>query len=588
MRKSLFIICIFFAYLKATAQPEAALLKAADSLSNLKKYEAAITIYSKILNQKPQNEKALIGRGLAYAGSNKLTLAEKDYREAIRLNPGCVDCHIRLGRVKLFQDDYAAALSSAEKALEVDNKSAAAWVLKGRISSEQKKYSDASSSFNKAIGLDSNNADAYYFRATVFSEMEMFESALNDLSMVIKLSPGNPGAYYETGAIYANQKKWDNAIKYFKLSMEKDSLNGESYKALGRVYIDKQDYTNAIKYFTKAIKLDDKDAEAYMYRGEINYNLEDMDASCRDYKAALARLISAKDANTKDYIMKRTAEFCDSSKAEYYYQRGIANYNLNQFDKAVEWYNKGLAKFSQHFMLTSFRAAALLKMDQYDKAEADYTKALALKDKIEEEASNSNMFREATAEQKQGYITHSIAEVYSHRAEARLALSNFAGAMIDIDEALKIMPAGAEGIEGFYYIKGAVYLAQEDNNSALTWFNKAVQVVPGFAGALVNRALVKLNLAYRTTVTQRYMGIKGATISLPSQTHVTVNTDNLESALSDCNKAIAADSKYGYAYYVRAMIKIALKQPDQCYDLLKAEQLGYDAATPLIRENKCR
>jgi hypothetical protein len=67
-----------------------------------------------------------------------------------------------------------------------------------------------------------------------------------------------------------------------------------------------------------------------------------------------------------------------------------------------------------------------------------------------------------------------------------------------------------------------------------------------------------------------------------------VNKDNLESALADCNKAITASPKYGYAYYVRSMIKEALEQADYCYDLFKAESLGLDFVKEIIREKKCR
>jgi tetratricopeptide (TPR) repeat protein len=588
MTKSVLIICIFFAYLRTSAQPEAVLLKTADSLNKLEKYDAAITAYSKILSQKPQHEKALLGRGLAYVSNNKSALAEKDFKEAIRLNASCSDCHTGLGQLKLFQNDIAAAAVAADKAMELDSKNAGAWILKGRILLTQKKYSDASSSFTKAISFDSSNAGAYYFRSFVSRETKMFRDALSDLYMVTKLAPADADAYYETGAIYSDQKNWVDAMKYFLLAIQKDSSNSEYFKALANTYFATNDIANAVKYYTKAIKLNDKDVEAYIYRGEANYSIEDMDASCNDYKAALSKIAPGKDIQTRLYITGRISEFCDSSKAEYYYQRGIASYNLNQFNKAVEWYNKGLQKFPNHFMLTSFRGGALLKMNEYDKAESDYTKAMALKDQVAQETNSSYKFQEATAAQRQAYINHTIAENYMHRAEARLTLNNYAGAMADIDEALRIMPPGEDGVADFYYVKGSVYLAQQDNNSALNWFNKAIQVVPGFAPALVNRALVKLNLAYRTTVVQRHVGIKDASIALPSQTRVSVNTDNLEAALSDCNKAIAAESKYAYAYYIRAMVKIALKQPDQCYDLLKAEQLGYTEARLLIEENKCR
>jgi tetratricopeptide (TPR) repeat protein len=553
----------------------------------LKKYDAAILLYSKILKQAPLSEKALIGRAKSYANANKYALAEKDFKDAIAHNPGCISCYLKFGLLKLIQNDTAGATANANEAIRLDNKNSEAWLLKARIAITEKKYADASAHLAKAIDLDKDNADAYLTRATLSVNMQLPDIALRDFDEVIRLKPDYADAYAQKGNIYAQRKQWDDALKYYLLGAQRDSLNAEYYKTIGSLYSsEKKDFPTALNYFARAIRLNDKDGETYVYRGDAYYWMEDMDASCSDYKAALQRLPPQGSDEDRTYLKNKTAGLCDSNFAEYYYQRGIANYNLDQFEKAVAWYNKGMKKFPENLCLFSFRAASLLKMNKFDEAESDYNKAIALKDKVIDET--ANYFRDLTPAERQIYIQHSIAENFSHRAEVRLALKNYAGAMNDIDEALKEMPANEGGIENFYFIKAAIYLEQGDNNSALTWLNKSIHFNPGFGSALVDRALVKLNLAYRTTVTQRSLNFGGAPISLPAQTHSTVNTDNLESALTDCNKAIGAEPKNGYAYYVRAMIKLALKQADYCYDFLKAEQLGYEEAKSMIQENKCR
>lgn len=593
MKTFVLTICTFLVYNVVIAQLETALLKSADSLSKLKKYEAAIVVYSKILKQKPQHEKALIGRGASYLHTDKLVLAEKDYKEAIKANPACVDCHIGLGRLKFFQDDKVAALSSVTQALQLDDKNVKAWVLRARISLLEKKYSEAATNFNKAISFDSTNADAYYFRATLFAQTQLFESALKDLSTVQRLEPDFASAYYDAGAIYGNQQKWAEALKYFSLAIQKDSTNSDYYKAAGNVYFYQDKHLEAVQMYTKAIKWNDKDVDLYGYRGEAYYALEDMDASCRDFKAALTRISGTKDAQAKASITDRMAEFCDSTHAAYYYQRGIANYNLKQFANAVEWYNKGLKKFPQHFMLFSFRGNARLALGEFEKAESDYTQAFAFKNKIEEEVANSDNFQNATPEQKQAHIAISIAENYRFRADARLGLNNYAGAVMDIDEALKLLPADAPGIDAFYNTKGTIYLAQEDNNNALSWYNKAVQVSPNYSLALVNRAIVKVNLAYKTSIINTEIfghSSRGSSfrLNLPPKNKTTVIKDNIESALADCNRAIAAEQNYAYAFYIRGIVKMILEQGDHCYDLLKSEQLGFTAAKLAIEELKCR
>jgi tetratricopeptide (TPR) repeat protein len=574
------------------SQSEPVLLKTGDSLISLKKWEAAIQVYSKVLKQNPRSEKALLNRGYAYLNTEKLAAAEKDYTEAIKFNPKCITCIVQTGIIKLLKNDNPAALSFANQALKLDSNSSGAYALKGRIAKSHANYKEAAEYLDKAVAIDGSNAEALYHRAMNFFGLNQPDRAMNDLTAINKLMPDFAPAYYEKGIWLANQQKLDEALQNFLLALQKDSANAEYHKVVGQVYLYKQEPATALKYYSNAIKLNNKDYISYFYRAGAYHTLEDMEASCSDYKAALAT-IPAKDTaeytkELKDDIIASLAEFCDSSTASYYYQRGVASYNLKQFEKAIEWYNKGLTRFPRHFMLLSFRGNAGLLAGKYKEAESDYTQSLALKNQLAYETAQSMNFRAATEAERASYVIGSIIEVYSRRGEVRLNLGNYAGAFADLEEALKLLAPNSPQRALVYGLMGAVYLAQEDNNNALTWLNRAVQADPGYIQALVNLAIVKLNLAYKTTVAKRTAYVNNSTINLPQTTSTSVNTGTLESALSDCNKAIAIDKNFAYAYYVRAIIKLSLSQPDYCYDLMKAEQLGYNESKTLIDEKKCR
>jgi tetratricopeptide (TPR) repeat protein len=244
-------------------------------------------------------------------------------------------------------------------------------------------------------------------------------------------------------------------------------------------------------------------------------------------------------------------------------------------------------------MLTFFKGNTEISLQQFDKAESDYTRAITLKDNLTEETNKSFNFRQASDYEKKRYVDASIAEVYRHRSEARLSMNNYTGAIADVDEAVKMIFSQMEGKEAIYNTKAAIYMAQNDNTNALSWLNKALDASPDYAIARVNRAIVKFNLAYKTSVISSEISIKSNPgsnfrLNLPDKTKTVVIKDNIESALVDCNKAIEADPSYAYAYYIRGVIKMGLDQPDYCYDILKSEQLGFTAAKAVIEELKCR
>lgn len=591
MKKLVFLFSTLIFHSIGFTQQEKILLKRADSLFLLNKTEDAIRVYSTVLKQNPKSEKALMGRGKSYVNTNRLAGAEKDFREAVRLNSKCADCWATLGIIKFLLGNDAAALSLAEQAIKLDKNNSIAYILKGRLAKNAGKYNEAADYFNKSIAIDSS-ADAFYFRATLFIESGQLEKAMKDLLIVNRINPGFSTAYYEIGVMFANEQKWDDALRNFLLAIQKDSTRGDYYKVVGNVYVYKDELPLALNYYTKAIQLDNRDYESYFYRGGVYYKLEDMDATCGDYKTALTR-ISAKDTAEytqliKEDIISNLAEFCDTSHPGYYYQRGVASYNLKQFEKAITWYNKGLVKFPKHFMLTSFRGNAHFALGNFPQAESDYTQSLANRNQLPAEVNQSMNFRNADALQKQAYINGSLADVYRQRAEVRINLNNYTGALADIEETLKIIPPDAPGKEYAYNTKGAIYLATEDYNNALMWFNKALQLTPGFPLALINRAIVKLNLAYKVRITDRQITGQYFHIRLPEKETSTVNIETLESALLDCNKAITIDPGFAYAYYTRAAIKIALNQGDYCYDLLKAAQMGLSYAQEMVVEKKCK
>jgi tetratricopeptide (TPR) repeat protein len=232
-------------------------------------------------------------------------------------------------------------------------------------------------------------------------------------------------------------------------------------------------------------------------------------------------------------------------------------------------------------------------MGRNKEAYDDYTASLLLTDNLDRELrEGSTGYKDETPAAQKDNITSFIAFTYSSRAETRINMGDVKGAKQDAETAVKMMPAEMPEKENVYITCGIVALADNDNGNALSYFNKAIQANPSFVPAYINRALVKMNLAYKTRVIGSYIGIQNKNISarfdLPVMKKTIEKRDNLEAALADCNKAIQIDPKSGHAYHIRAVIKILLNEGDYCYDLLKAEQLGYQEATVLLNEQKCR
>jgi tetratricopeptide (TPR) repeat protein len=590
--KILLTAFLCFTGIAVFSQSEPALLKQGDSLFQLKKYTDAIQAYTKVITKNPKQEKAKINRGFGYFLLNKMDLASTDFKEAIKINPACGECYSRLGEISLLKKDTAAALAYANKSIAAQPNYFGAYILKAQISNNRGNKQEAETFYTKAITLADSLPEPYYFRGDFFGHHAEYDNAVKDFSKAIALNPKFEIAYFRRGLIAASNQKWKEALDDFLLAAKYDSTNSDYFNAVAGVYLYIPDLENAHRYYSRALQLENNLFDAWYYRASASYRMEDMDGSCADLQQFVNRVA----ANTTDPQLKEMREiaigdmsnYCDSSAPGYFYQRGIANYNLGKYDKSLAWYHRGLAKFPQHSMMTSFRGNAYLISGDYKNAEADYTRALELRGNLVGELQKTRTGLTGDAAAFKSYANTLISEFYRSRAEARLDMNNYAGAVVDIDEAIASSPPDAQGKETLFKTKADIFLAQGDNSNAFSWYNKAIQAAPNYAQALAGRALVKLNLAYRIRVIQPMVGVNNSRVNLPAKTQQVVNRDNLESALADCNKAIAANPKFGYAYYVRSMIKEALDQPDFCYDLMKAEQLGIDYVKAIIAEKKCR
>jgi tetratricopeptide (TPR) repeat protein len=578
------------------AQADTVLVKKGDSLAIAKKTEEAIALYTRAIKINPKNEKAYRGRGRSYMDQNKYKPAESDYKIALQLNPKCSNCLANMGLIKFSLYDTIAALKYADEAIKIDDKNSYGYEVRGRINFYKDKNSEALIDFNRAIYLDSLNAQAFYFRALVLIKMEEFEKGVNDLSVTTRLAPAFAHAWYQRGIYYANNQQWNEALRDFSQAAALDSNNSNYQTYIANVYLNIADPATAYTYYSKAVKLNDKNFEAHYYKSVAAYRMEEMDNSCVCLRAMQSKLPAKIEDDglieLQSAMNEQLKEYCDTNFSAFYYQRGIAAYNKGEYAGAIEWYNEGLRKFPGHFMMTSFRGNANLARREYKEAENDYTGTLGLTDHLDTELKEASSYKDEVASTQKTLREAMIAFVYSNRAEVRFNMNNPKGAEADIETALKMMPADTPEKEYFYNIRGILYLSENDNSNALNYFNKAIQANPGFVSAYINRALVKINLAYKIRVISTGFFIQNKNINtrfdLPLLKKTTVNRDNLGAALADCNKAIQIDGKNSYAYQIRAYIKLLLGESDYCYDLLKAEQLGSTEATALINEQKCR
>lgn len=95
----------------------------------------------------------------------------------------------REGNEKFAAKNYANAIKSYTKAIEVKNDEAVAYSNRAACHNNLEQYYNALDDCNKALKLDENLVKGYYRRATALKELSRFKLAREDFSKVLELDP---------------------------------------------------------------------------------------------------------------------------------------------------------------------------------------------------------------------------------------------------------------------------------------------------------------------------------------------------------------------------------------------------------------
>ena len=570
-----------------------------DSLRRIGQTEKMFPYLLKDLKAKPKDENILRWLGYLYIENNQLELGEKYYKEALAVNAKCARCYVNLGRIYAMQNNLQKADEYLDKAIAADPKEGDAHIIKGQIKEAAGDPFEAVFEYNKAIALEPGNPDYYVKRGLCNANAGYFATGLSDLNKAISLASNSFVIYYHRSTIYLSKNKYEEALADINTAIRLDSNQYILYQSRGNIYSRLKDSEKAIADFSKAIAVNPDDYLSYHGRGSEKYALEDMDGVCADFRSTL-EIINRKHISDSVIMLEcqaNLAEICDPGKASYYYQRGIGLYNLGQYQQALAMYTKGLQRFPGNIMITMFMANTYSALKEYQKALSGYLTVLENKESFLSGFINSPRFAGASKETISSYRAATLASLYQNIAQCHLAMNHYEEALEQMNKAIQYAEEtkdlGPDFEKHLYYnTRGDALLLLGKYREAISDYDKCLRINSSVPMAYINRALARINLISQvqsTSFTLRGAGDKqtiSTYLAVPLKYPVKGSDENVAAALADCDKAIEADNKSGYAFYIRGQIKMISGNKDYCSDLLQANVLGYAIERELME--KCK
>jgi tetratricopeptide (TPR) repeat protein len=592
--KNILLILLLFFCLISNAQKKENYEKFVDSMVQIGQREKLIPYFQKKLKAKPKSEMTLRILGFLHLQNEQNEIAEKYYRNALTINPKCGMCYNNIGQIYAYKKDNTKAIEYFDKSIFVEPNNPRLYINRAEFKIFTLNKIGALTDFNKAIDLEPKTASFYIARAKFNSQENYLTLAMIDYNKAIELEPKNYSRYLARSEVFFNQEKINEAINDINKAIELDPKQEACYTARGTIYASQGNYEKANLDYTKGIELYPKGYFAYYNRSKIKYKLEDMDSSCNDLSETLKLLNKYDPKNTiKTEIDYSITNYCDSTKISYYYQRGIAYYNLGKYTESIAIYTKGLSKFPTNAMALSFRGNAYYESKEYEKAIADYKASIENKENLITDIKENQQHTGLNNESINTYVDGFLATINLTTAQSNFALGKYEEALVEVEKGIKIAPNLKEfGLENYYNVRGSIYMAMEQFEKAITDFDKCLQLKLSLPIAYINRAVAKTNLKTNYKITSQNISggfnnqLFNANWSFPLRTKIEGSNTNLLSALQDCNQAIKENPSLGYAYFIRGKIKWLLNYDNYCIDFRKAKSLDYPVNEAIF--DKCK
>jgi len=154
--------------------------------------------------------------------------AIQSLQKALQLAPGETQGESLLGWAQMLHEDYDEALQTFQKVLMKEPANSLARINVGYICLKKRIFGEAIEHLSKAIRLDNDKKAtlyAHFYLGLVYLQREMYEDAETFFQKTLKLGPNLIEAYYELGRAYwfggeaaQAQQVWEDGFKANKFN----------------------------------------------------------------------------------------------------------------------------------------------------------------------------------------------------------------------------------------------------------------------------------------------------------------------------------------------------------------------------------
>jgi tetratricopeptide (TPR) repeat protein len=183
----------------------------------IKSLEIGIRSLGEIGNKKELADKKFM-LALIYAYVGRTDEAEKEYQEAIRINPNFAEAHYTLG--VLFGDlkRFAEAEKEYKEAIRINPNLAETHNNLGVLLYNLKRYEEAVKEYKEAIRINPDDARSHNNLGVLLANLKQFKEAEKEFREAVRIIPDDAEVHGNLGILYSETKRLGGAKKELEIA----------------------------------------------------------------------------------------------------------------------------------------------------------------------------------------------------------------------------------------------------------------------------------------------------------------------------------------------------------------------------------
>ena len=196
------------------------------------RFAEALAECDRVLAADPRSAEALMQKGFALRGLDRLSDTVAHYDHILSINPNFPPALYLRGDALFALKRTDEALQSLDRALALNPRFPEAWLSRGAALNQMHRPREAIASYDRALAIEPNYPEAWYNRGLALEDINMLDAALDSYDRAIALRPDYAKAHNNRALTLMGLRRFNEAAAAYEQALALDPSQSFAFGGL--------------------------------------------------------------------------------------------------------------------------------------------------------------------------------------------------------------------------------------------------------------------------------------------------------------------------------------------------------------------